>query len=210
MPPTTTAGELELAPREEDARAADVTSRPKYDPETGELIRPIEVRVDPDRDVHPSTIPVAKAALTYATTDLQKRIGPFRIAAELLMPMNLVVMFFVLCAHVFNGMVFIAAAGLFFLWPVLLMLQGLILSHYGNVIDETGRNDRDDLPRPLRDLSFYDDIWAPFVSMFGGIMIAFVIPRWRSASSGKSCACPAASSGSSAPPSAPSSRRPCC
>src|SRR5688572_6428414 len=56
------------------------------------------------------------------------------------------------------------------------MYQGLILAHYGNVIDDTGRNEQDDLPRPLRDLSFYDDMWSPFVQMAGALMIAYLIP----------------------------------
>lgn len=163
--------EFDLAPS-----AADVSHRPKYDPETGELVRPLDIVRDDDKDVDPSTIPVAKAALTYAAGDIDKRVNPLSAAMELFLPMNVVVMFFILCAHVFNGMMFIAAVGLLFLWPVLLLLQGLILSHYGNVIDEIGRNESNDLPRPLGDLSLHEDLWAPFVQMAGGIMIAFVVP----------------------------------
>src|SRR3712207_3737551 len=48
-------GELELKPVE----PVEV-QRPKYDPETGELIRPIELQKDPDRDVNPANIPMAK------------------------------------------------------------------------------------------------------------------------------------------------------
>jgi hypothetical protein len=167
-------GELELKPVE--GEQPDTTTRPKYDPETGELIRPLEVRVDPVRDVNPASIPVAKPAINYAGGELAKRINPLTAAVELFLPVNFFVMTVVFIAHAFNAMVFIAAAGLFFLWPVLVMLQGLILSHYGNVIDDTGRNDTDDLPRPLRNLDLYDDLWSPFTQMFGGIMIAYVVP----------------------------------
>jgi hypothetical protein len=165
-------GELELKPVE----PVEV-QRPKYDPETGELIRPLDVKKDPERDVHPSSIPMAKAAITYAAGDLQKTISPGSIALELFQPMNLVVMFFIFCVHMFSGMMFVVMiAALFFLVPPFIILQALILSHYGNVIDDTGRNQTDDLPRPLRDLSWYDDIWSSFVAMFGGIMITFVVP----------------------------------
>ena len=165
-------GELELKLTE-----PDVSDRPKYDPETGELIRPLEVRKDPEKDVDPSTIPIAKAALSYAGGDVAKPVSPMKAAVELLMPMNLIVMFFVLLTHLFSGMMAtVALQVLFFIVPAWLLLQALILSHYGNVVDDIGRNEADDLPRPLRDLSWYDDIWSPFVSMFGGFMIAFVVP----------------------------------
>jgi hypothetical protein len=168
------AGELELKPRE--PAAEDVTNRPKYDPETGELIKPLEVRKDPGRDVDPASIPVAKAALNYAARDLSRRVSPVRVAVELFMPMNLVVMFFIFAMHLFVATIFIAAWILFFLWPALAVIQGLIVSHYGNVIDDTARNEQEDLPRPLRNLDLYDDIWSPFVAMFGGFMIAFAVP----------------------------------
>ncbi len=164
-------GELDFAPRE-----PEVANRPKYDPETGELIRPLEVQKDARRDVNPASIPVAKAAINYASANLNTRINPLNVAVELLMPMNVVVMCFVFAAHFVNAVVFVAAVGLLFVWPVALGLQGLLLSHYGNVIDDTGRNDHDDLPRPLRNLDFYDDLWSPFVGMFGGFMLAYGIP----------------------------------
>lgn len=47
----------------------------------------------------------------------------------------------------------------------------LVLAHYGNVIDETGREARDELPRPFRDLSWADDLWGPFYRMALGLMI---------------------------------------
>ena len=167
-------GELELKPAGGGKPA--VTERPKYDPETGELIRPLDIRNDPGHPTDPSSIPMAKPAIQYAGVDISRRISPLKIAAELFMPANIVVMCILLAAHLFNGILFVTTAGLFFLIPVLLIYQGLLLSHYGNVIDETGRNEHDDLPRPLRNLEFYDDLWGPFVAMFGGFMIAFVVP----------------------------------
>ena len=81
---------------------------------------------------------MAKATISYAAGELAKRISPGTIAVELFMPMNLVVMFFIFCLHVFSGMMFIVMfMALFFLVPPFLVIQGLILAHYGNVIDES-------------------------------------------------------------------------
>ena len=167
-------GELELAPVDEPEPAARV--RPRYDPETGELIRPLDVRKDPERDVNPADIPMAKAAINYASAGMDRRVSPARVALELLMPVNLAVLAVVICMHVVNAVVFVAAMGFIFVWPAVLIIQALQLAHYGNVIDDTGRNEHDDLPRPLRDLDFHDDIWNPFVHMFGGLMLAYVPP----------------------------------
>lgn len=166
-------GEIDLKPRE----PVEVLSRPKYDPETGELIRPLDLTPDPLRDTPPQAIPMAKAAIGYASGNMSRTVSPMKIVVELFMPMNIVVMFFLLCAHVFSAVMWVSSSQvLFFLMPAFLLLQCLMLAHYGNVIDHTGRQEFDDLPRPLRDLSWHDDMWSPFVSMFGGLMIAFAAP----------------------------------
>jgi hypothetical protein len=166
-------GEIDLKPRE----PIEVFSRPKYDPETGELIKPIDLAPDPLRDTPPHEIPMARAAISYASGNMDRTVSPMKIVVELFMPMNVVVIFFMLCAHVFSAVMWVPSSQvLFFLMPAFLLLQCLMLAHYGNVIDHTGRQEFDDLPRPLRDLSWHDDMWSPFVSMFGGLMIAFAAP----------------------------------
>lgn len=168
-------GELDLRPK--DKEYEEVISRPKYDPETGELIRPLDVKKDPEKDVDPTTIPVAKAALSYAGGDVTKPVSPLKAVVELLMPMNLVVMAIVFVTHVFGAMMFTVGFQLLcYIVPAWVILQLLVLSHYGNVIDEIGRNERDELPRPLRDLSWYDDIWSPLCGMFAAILLSFVLP----------------------------------
>jgi hypothetical protein len=120
---------------------------------------------------------MAMAAISYASGNMARTVSPMKITIEMLMPMNIVVMFFVLCAHVFSAVMWVSSSQvLFFLMPAFLLLQCLMLAHYGNVIDHTGRQEFDDLPRPLRDISWHDDMWSPFVSMFGGLMIAFAAP----------------------------------
>ena len=130
--PTTSTKTTTTAASSSSSRSAPssrTSPRPKYDPETGELIRPIEVRNDPEpADVNPASIPIAKPAISYAGGDLSQADQPADGAGR--------------AAHageprrdvsssssptLFNAVVFIAAAGLFFLWPVVLILQGLIL-----------------------------------------------------------------------------------
>jgi hypothetical protein len=163
--------EIDLKPPDEPVKV-----RPRYDPETGELIRELPLIREPERPVDPSSIPMARATINYASGQLARRVSPLRVVGELFMPLNLAVMFSILLLHLFNGVVFVTSIRLIFTWPVLLILQGMILAHYGNVMDDTGRNERDELPRPMGDFSVYDDIWAPFVHMFGGLMIAYLPP----------------------------------
>ncbi len=148
----------------------EAEASPKYDPLTGELIRPLELKTD-EATAH---VPMAKPALTYAQLGLDKRMTAGHALAELFKPMNLIVMFAILIAHLFGQVVAaIIVAGIFFIAPVLLMVLVLILSHYGNVVDEIGPTGRDELPRPLRDASFTDDIWNPFKYVFAALLICF-------------------------------------
>jgi hypothetical protein len=163
-------GMIELMPIGEPERV-----RPRYDPETGELIRPIDLQRDPGPPVDPASIPLAKPALHYASSHLARSIGPIRVLTELFTPVNLIVMLVVFGAHLFHAVVFVSAMGVCFVWPAVLIVQGLILSHYGNVIDDVGRNEHESLPRPMRDLG-YEDLWVPFSQMFGGLLLAYVPP----------------------------------
>ena len=134
---------------------------PKYDPDTGELVRPIHVRpVDqPDE----SNIPIAGRAIGYTSGDLAARHSPARILLELLLPVNLVVMLFILLAHVVAQMTLNI---IIFGWFASLIIAGLIMAHYATVVEEVGPEDRDELPRPLRNASLGDDIWRPFCHFF--------------------------------------------
>jgi hypothetical protein len=145
-------------------------AKPKYDPLTGELVRPIELRTDPVT----APIPMAKAALTYAPSGLDRHINAGQVMVELFKPLNIVVMLAILLVHLFGQVVAATiVAGIFFIAPVLLMVMILIMSHYGNIVDEIGPTDRDELPRPLRDASFSDDIWNPFKHVFAALLICF-------------------------------------
>lgn len=133
---------------------------PKYDPETGELVRPLNVTpIDrPDE----STIPVAGRAIEYADGEAAGRYFSGRILLELLLPVNLVVMLFVLLAHVLAQLTLYIIFG----WVISLFIAGLIMAHYATVVEEIGPEDRDELPRPLRNAGIGDDLWRPFCHFF--------------------------------------------
>jgi len=131
---------------------------PKYDPETGELLRPLDVAGE-EQHVNPADIPLAKPTLDYArlnSPQAEKRISP---AIELLKPVNLVTQGFALL---------FALAGSFFLIP------GIpVIAHFSNVIEDIGPDDRDELPRFLRDFSFSQDIFFPCMYFMQSILFCF-------------------------------------
>ena len=161
--------------RQEDARPA----KPKYDPLTGELIRPIKLAT-PAAGEDPRNIPVAKRALTYAAGDAAHVMNARRIFVAMLMPANFVVMVFVFLAYFVYELLF----GLigFYLFnvvgamPTLFMvpLAFLLMAHYANTLEDNGPNSMDELPRPLRSMSPADDIFGPFASMFTALILCFL------------------------------------
>lgn len=150
--------------------------KPKYDPVTGELVRPLEVKIDPDAPAGP--IPVAKAALTYSTDHVLHRLNAGRIMLELFMPVNMFVMFFAYFGHVLPAAaVYVAPphpiAAMLVLVLVVIPVTMLIMAHYANVIEDTGPDGRDELHRPLRNASLWEDLWAPFGRMFTALLICY-------------------------------------
>src|SRR5687768_3662611 len=117
---------------------------------------------------------MARAAISYASGETVGRSGTGRAAIELLMPVNVVVMAFIFVAHVllqFTGTVAINRLYIFAVIPIVLAIG--ILAHYGNIIDETGPQERDEVPRPLRSVELYEDIWQPFVNVLCALSICF-------------------------------------
>ncbi|HZZ44905.1 MAG TPA: hypothetical protein VFE58_18350 [Tepidisphaeraceae bacterium] len=148
--------------------------RPKYDPITGELVRPIDVAGEERNPaINTANIPKSSRTVTYASratsTSAQSIPGFFSLAVMLLQPINIVVMFFTALAYL-AGQFFLATVFLFF---VDLPIAAFLLSHYGNVIDEIGPEMRDELPRPLRHVELGPDLWWPFFAMFVSIVICY-------------------------------------
>lgn len=165
----------------EEAPPSPRPSAPKYDPITGELIRPLAVQTDPElADI--SSIPMATPAIDYASGALLKRVSPGRILVELLMPTNLAVMFFIILAHVVLEIGYLLVLNqLIFLAPIFVLAAMGILSHYAITIEDTGPDDRDELPRPLRNVSLHDDFWRPMVNISLALLICYMpmILAWR-------------------------------
>ena len=181
-------------------------SPPRYDPVTGELIRPLQFKdeqpvpvlsiateVDPsdltDQEqasialpVIPIPVPVKKPvkSLGYAVGDTRKHVTLTTLALELLMPANSVVMFFVFVLYIaaFYTSDAIASYSERFLkivWPLLIVNIPiwLVLSHAGCVIEETGPDAVDELPRPLRNFDFGDDLFNPLFRTVLAILYCF-------------------------------------
>lgn len=148
---------------------------PKYDPDTGELINDFDVAAHDQAGPHPSQIPMATPVLTYAAGTA--RHGPSLATAfvHLFTAPNMAVMFAIFCMHAFLWPVqFVVQQGIFFLAAAVPAMFIVIVAHYGNVIEDVGPHEKDDLPRPMRDLEWYDDIWMPFCSVFGAMIIAYL------------------------------------
>jgi hypothetical protein len=147
---------------------------PKYDPETGELIRPLDIAPDDRPPSHVAPVSVADTALNYASPDLNANYSVLVPFVMLFMPVNLAAMFFVLLAHMF----LIAATLSIYLVVGAIFVVGFgLVAHYGCVVEEIGIEERDELPRFLRHFNLADDVWLPFVRIFLAWMICFG-PAW--------------------------------
>jgi hypothetical protein len=142
---------------------------PKYDPETGQLLRPLDVaRREQDAD----NIPLAKPAVGYATPGLADRISPGKVYLQLFTPGNAIVLSFIFLFHLLAQLMILIVSILF---PVagVAVLTVVIIAHYGCVIEDIGREEKDELPRPLRDLHLIEDFWWPFCNVVGSLFICY-------------------------------------
>jgi hypothetical protein len=176
--------EYDLRPTMDDIRrkGADVTpadefdreraGAPKYDPITGELIRPMELSKErPPVDA----IPVAKPALSYARGHAAADfVAPWNVPLTLFRPANLTVMGVIFLAHTIAPIFsFLGPISLLILIIGYLLLPFIILGHYSSVVEETGPFERNELPTPLRDLSFAEDIAFPFFRFFAPLAYCY-------------------------------------
>lgn len=148
---------------------------PRYDPETGEMIRPVELKVTEEDTLDPTSIPLARATIGYATGDAARRVTPGGVLVQLLMPVNVAVMGFIFVTHVllqFTAMIVLSGMYLVLIAPVILAM--VLIAHYGNVVDDVGPQDHDELPRPLRGVSISDDLWMPFVHVVFALAVCFL------------------------------------
>jgi hypothetical protein len=175
--------EIDLRPTMDDVMAANSapaagpdgavrTGAPKYDPVTGELVRAIELNTDPRLSQPP--IPVAKRAIHYAAAEASNRQSIYSIFLQLFTAPNVTVMTFIFITHLIIQMMAVAVAmGMFLVVPVAFAVVCSLIAHYANTIDETGPDQRDELPRPLRGMSWHDDLWGSFVNFTTAVAVSY-------------------------------------
>lgn len=172
----------------DDAPAADAppTKRPpRYDPFTGELLEDIELKPDPLRDAQPKAhqIPMATATLNYATTppdpdtpvrgDITWWTAPWRIVTG----MSFMAILFVFLTHVLIHVCIVTPFANLLLWPFAFLGMMAVVAHYGNVIEEIGVQNHDEVPVMLRHVSFSEDVLHPLygVTLAGLIALSPLI-----------------------------------
>lgn len=142
-----------------------IPKHPKYDPETGELIRPMEI-------VKPPPAPALTAEPAVLGYQVKK---PGTGVPSIWMPYvamfrleNLLVC--VIVTGLWLSVTFMSGIHAIFsllIFPVFL----LTIAHFANVVDETGPTGNDEIPRPLRGVNFYDD----FIRPLGQVMFAYAL-----------------------------------
>src|SRR5262249_41268295 len=138
---------------------------PKYDPITGELIEPMAVAPAAVKPITPMGGTPARrgrsSSIAYATGDLARHVSPTGALLELFTPPNAMVMLFI---FVFHWLLQVTVLFYNVYVPLLgtAVMAFYILAHYGCVVDEIGPDGRDELPRPMRGLSWRDDLFGPF------------------------------------------------
>jgi hypothetical protein len=147
-----------------ESLAIGQNAAPKYDPITGELLQEIDIKPDPRPA---AAVPMARRAeappkLIVNGMDVPPASETIKIPVRLFAPINLLVMTFILLAHLFGQMMAVAIGGLYLiLLPFWCVWHWMFLAHYGNVIDETGPASNPELPTPLRHLDWTDDTFGP-------------------------------------------------
>lgn len=161
--------EIPLADDEELQR-----ERPRYDPESGELIQPLAVDA-PAPAPPPDSLPEAQRVLDYNLSPATLEGSPHGagVLAALMQPVNIFVMLMIAGLHVGLLVSALLAAIVILLVPLPFVFIVLIGAHYATVVQEMGIWERDELPRPLRNLQFYEDIIAPFLQMAGGLLLCY-------------------------------------
>ncbi len=165
-------------------------SLPRYDPHTGELLRPIEFRdpaedtlipVDVEAALPVKAIPVQPVAsvrpISYASGSTSKQVTPLSLMLELFMPANIVVLAFAYIFYILAGLFGTMLAVEAFFFRVSLQVLNIpiwfILAYYGCVIEEMGPEASPELPRPLRHFAITEDIFNPMVSVISAGLICY-------------------------------------
>ena len=141
-------------------------------------VEPIPVQPIP---VQPARPGARVRSLTYATGDAARPTSPATVAVDLLVrPANLIVLLFVGWFYVgayllkipLNAFAYVAG-----LPPLVTQVLNLpllaLVAHYGCVVEDIGPDGVDELPRPLRNFAFGDDLFAPGVRVLLAVALCY-------------------------------------
>lgn len=172
---------VDLAPIPEPARRV----APQYDPDTGELVAPLAVVRNPVPAI-PIDQPVGNGppALSYVTPGKTEMPVAGGVWLRMFEPANAAVLVVVAVAHLLAGIVYpfvllflavLEAQGMPHIpaWLFNLVLW-LVAAHYGNVVQDTGPEEKEQLSRPLRHGAFVDDLVAPLFRVLVAFCLAYL------------------------------------
>ena len=162
---------------------------PRYDPFTGELIRPHEIEPhvkSAAAKAMPRRQPLSKSKMRGYVEEAPPY-SWFVLFLEMFMARNAAVLALMILANIVMGFTIGLTVGvglaLFFFVPVLLLVG--CTGMYSIIVQETGPGQNAELPRPLRDFEMRCDVWDPFVHLAASVglcvapavFIAVVIPE---------------------------------
>jgi hypothetical protein len=146
---------------------------PKYDPVTGELIKPLTMRGDEAQTV----IPIAAGAPTLQYQKNYTTPGRSIWAAPLLMftPGSAAVLAILYIVHLITLAIWVPiGGGLAFALFVVAFIYLMVIAHFANVVEEVGPNSNDELPTPLRNVSWWEDVIMPWFNFTIAYLYCFV------------------------------------
>lgn len=162
-------------PPSADSPPPTPVERPKYDPETGELVIPVDIN-QPVAPVHYSNLPTAGRVINYSTNTtehIQPAIANLGVFSRLFEPVNLIVLGLVLLMHMALVLLIVFTDYIIVIFAAPILLAMLLIGHYALLIEEIGPNDLDELPRPLRNVHLYDDFLSPFLRMVCSLLLSY-------------------------------------
>jgi len=162
--------ELETSPESEPAEKRPPP--PRYDPETGERIKLVDVaefvpspKTYLPRDVKIHAPPEPPPPPDAWQKTLREMLAPWNLF--ILLAMSVLYISFAFTLFMVSG----AGLGFVVIFPVLAILFSV--SYFSLVVQETGPGKCDSLPTPYRNIEFGNDVWLPFVHVFFALMVCY-------------------------------------
>jgi hypothetical protein len=162
----------------------DAPAPPRYDPFTGELIRPIEMErhiVSAAAKAPPRVQPMSKTLRGLIRP--APRYPWLWVLGELFMVRNMFVLFLMLILHLLLFLTFFLTIGaglavLFFMPAIFIFI---CMGHPALIIRETGPGESDQLPAPFHNFDMRGDLWDPFLQAVVATVLCFApaVIVWR-------------------------------